>query len=167
MLKVAMICRSTLYKVKGGDTIQVLETARGLTELGVAVDIKLASERVEYNNYDLLHFYNIIRPADILCHIERSSLPFVVSTILVDYSEFDMQNRAGITGWVLRLFTDGTNEYIKTLARAILLKDKLPGLSYILNGHTKSIDRILKRASLLLPGSENEYERLKNRFNCN
>lgn len=45
-------------------------------------------------------------------------------------------------------------------------RDKLFSLSYILNGQTKSIHKILKRASLLLPGSENEYARLKDHFNC-
>lgn len=161
-----MISRSTLFKVKGGDTIQVLETAKCLMRFGVFVDIKLANEDIKYNEYDLLHFFNITRPADILCHTEQTSLPYVVSTIHIDYGEFDRQYRTGIAGKVLRLFTSDRNEYIKTLMRAFLRRDKVRCFSYVVNGQAKSIDKILKQARLLLPNSENEYQRLKHRYNC-
>ena len=166
MLRVAMISRSTLFKVKGGDTVQVMQTAKQLTQLGLMVDIKLASEVIHYDQYHLLHFFNITRPADILYHIEKTSVPFVVSTILIDYSEFDKQYRSGLGGKVLRFYSRDSNEYIKTLARALLRKDKLPGMSYIVNGQAKSIDKVLKRARLLLPNSENEYRRLKREYDC-
>src|ERR1700749_4989904 len=86
-IKVAMIVRSTLYTVQGGDTIQALQTARSLCAEGITVDIKLTNEQIDYNSYHLLHFFNITRPADILYHIRKSTLPFVVSTILINYSE--------------------------------------------------------------------------------
>ena len=38
-------------------------------------DIKLTNEKIDYSKYDLLHFFNITRPADILYHLEKSSLP--------------------------------------------------------------------------------------------
>ena len=88
-MKIVFIVRSTLFTARGGDTIQVEETAANLRNLGVAVDIKKASEKINYNDYDLLHFFNIIRPADILLHINRSGKPFVVSTILVNYALYD------------------------------------------------------------------------------
>ena len=64
-MRVVFITRATLYSVKGGDTLQVLQTARHLEELGIQVDIRLTNERISYDQYDLLHFFNIIRPADI------------------------------------------------------------------------------------------------------
>ena len=76
MLKVAMIVRTTFYTAKGGDTIQVLQTAAHLAGYNTCVDIKLTNEKIEYGQYDLLHFFNITRPADILYHIRRSGKPF-------------------------------------------------------------------------------------------
>ena len=72
MIRVAMIVRSTFYTVKGGDTIQVLQTATGLAAYNVHADIKRTDEKIAYENYDLLHFFNITRPADICCHIRKA-----------------------------------------------------------------------------------------------
>src|SRR3954462_8466461 len=88
-IKVAMIVRSTLYTVQGGDTIQALQTARSLRKQGIRVDIKLTNDRIDYTRYHLMHFFNITRPADILYHIRKTEIPFVVSTILINYSEYD------------------------------------------------------------------------------
>ena len=80
-MKVAFITRATLHTVKGGDTIQVLQTAKQLVQLGFSVDVKLTHEEINYAYYDLLHFFNITRPADILFHIQKAGKPFVISTI--------------------------------------------------------------------------------------
>ena len=58
-MKVAFITRSTLYAVPGGDTEQILQTARFLKELGVEVDLFLTTEKINYAEYDLLHVFNI------------------------------------------------------------------------------------------------------------
>ena len=85
-MKVAFIARATLYKVPGGDTVQILETAKHLHELGVEVSIFLSHEKINYQEFDLLHFFNLVRPADILYHIKRTNTPYVISPIFVDYS---------------------------------------------------------------------------------
>src|ERR1700741_502747 len=103
-MKIAFITRSTLHSVPGGDTEQVLQTAKFLKELGVEVELFLTTEKINYSQYDLIHVFNITRPADILYHISKTNKPVVVSTILVDYTEFDMQHRKGLPGLVLRLF---------------------------------------------------------------
>jgi glycosyltransferase involved in cell wall biosynthesis len=166
-MKVAMITRGTLFEVQGGDTVQVSETARHLIALGVSVDIKLTNEMIDYTQYDLLHFFNITRPADILHHINKSKKPYVVSTILIDYSEFDKRYRKGLSGLMLRFLSPDFNEYIKTLARVILKKDKLVSWSFVLTGQRRSIKKILKGASIILPNSNSEYNRLKNCYSSN
>ncbi len=164
MHKVAMIARSTLYSIRGGDTVQVLETARHLLGLGVQVDIRLTDEVIDYAKYDLLHFFNIIRPADMLFHIKRSGKPYVVSTILIDYSEYDKYQRKGVAGLVFRFLSADTIEYVKTIARWILGKDRLMSKSYLWKGQYSSICEILKNASMLLPNSTLEYERIVARY---
>ncbi len=162
-----MIARSTLYTAKGGDTIQALETARGLVRNGIAVDLKLTGETIHYQDYDLLHFFNITRPADILYHIQQSGKPYVVSTILIDYSEYDKHYRNGLPGIVFRLLSSDSIEYLKAISRRILGTDKLMSLSYLWKGHRRSVKEIVKQAKLLLPNSNSEYKRLKERYGCN
>jgi hypothetical protein len=103
-IKVVMIVRSTLYTVQGGDTIQALQTARSLRTQGIKVDIKRTNDEIDYNSYHLLHFFNITRPADILYHMKKTNTPFVVSTILINYSEYDKYHRKGISGILFRIY---------------------------------------------------------------
>ena len=163
-MKIAFITRSTLHTVPGGDTEQILQTAKFLQQLGVDVSLFLTSEPIDYSRYDLVHFFNLTRPADILSHISKAAKPAVVSTILVDYTEYDAHHRKGVPGLVLRLFPSAANEYIKTIARWLLRKDGLQGKSYLWKGQTKSIREILQKAELLLPNSEAEYRKLEQQY---
>jgi glycosyltransferase involved in cell wall biosynthesis len=164
MIRVAMIARSTLFTCRGGDTVQVMQTASYLRALGVVVDVKLANEPIDYGQYSLLHFFNIIRPADILYHINNAKKPYVVSTIFVDYSEYEKQQRKGVAGFVFGFISADGIEYLKTIARKLLGRDSLRSLSYVWRGQRKSVCNILDRASLLLPNSGSEYKRLQNRY---
>lgn len=157
--KVAFITRSTLYNTPGGDTVQIVQTAKQLAELGIDCEILLSNQTIDYQQYQLLHFFNITRPADILYHCEKSQKPFVVSTILVDYSEYDKHHRKGLAALFNFLPADGI-EYVKTMARWLLGRDHLASLSYGWKGQRKSIMEILSGASMLLPNSESEYRRL-------
>ena len=160
-MKVAFIARSTLYNVHGGDTVQILETAKYLGTSGISVSVFLTNEKINYKEFDLLHFFNITRPADILFHIKKSDKPFVISPVFVDYSEYDKQHRKGISGFILRQLSAPANEYIKTISRWLLNKDKLQSKSYIWKGHKKTSQEIFEKASLLLPNSQSEYEQVK------
>ena len=114
-MKVALIGRSTLYSVPGGDTVQVTQTDRGLNALGISASVTLSNAFIDYAKYDLLHFFNITRPADILNHTENSGKPYVVSTILCDYSEYDRRYRKGL-GALLSFFSNDGTEYLKAVA---------------------------------------------------
>jgi glycosyltransferase involved in cell wall biosynthesis len=166
MIKVAMVVRSTLYTVPGGDTIQAMQTARSLRMQGVKADIKLTNETIDYNNYHLLHFFNITRPADILYHIRKAKIPFVISTILINYSEYDKYHRKGLAGMLFRYLPGDTIEYLKVISRWILGKDKMMSLSYAWKGQKKSIHEIITKATLILPNSSSEFIRLKQIYGC-
>ncbi len=158
-MKAALITRSTLYSVPGGDTVQVVQTARQLVQLGVDAEILLSDAHIDYDQYDLLHFFNITRPADILYHSKKAKKPFVVSTILCDYTGYDKHHRKGI-GALFGYLAADTIEYLKTMARWVLGRDKLASLEYAWKGQRKSIMEILQRAKMILPNSTSEYRRL-------
>ncbi|MGN6533395.1 MAG: hypothetical protein ACTHK0_16755, partial [Ginsengibacter sp.] len=124
-MKVAMISRSSLFTSKGGDTIQMQQTARHLREMNLEVDIRLTKEKISYEKYDLLHFFNLTRPADILTHIQKSKTPFVVTPLLIDYSEFDQYHRKGLSGKIFHHLSAGQIEYFKMAGRVVKRQETL------------------------------------------
>lgn len=164
-MKVLFVVRSTLFTAKGGDTTQVTETALQLQRLGVAVDIKKTNEKIDYNSYDLLHFFNIIRPADILVHIKRSGKPFVITPIVVDYSYYDKYQRPGLAGKVFRWLPAAGIEYTKTVSRTVRRKDSLASTSYLWKGQQRSIREILQQTKCVLASAGEEYRQLVNLYN--
>jgi len=157
-LSVLMLARPDLLTYPGGDTTQVLKTAEALRKIGVKVDIN--PREIDYGAYDLMHFFNIIDPEDILGHIRSTKLPFVVSTIYCLYEEYDRYHRKDLIGWAYRLLpTDGV-EYLKTIAKWLIKGDKINSKEFFWRGHSGSIKEIIRNAACLLPNSESEYKRL-------
>src|SRR5258705_1739565 len=159
-MKVAFITRSTLDTAPGGDTIQIKQTARQLRNLGAEVDILPTTLKIDYGQYDLLHFFNIVRPADLLYHIAKSKKPFVLSPIYIDYSEYDRHHRKGISGFFFCRFSPAANEYFKTISRWLLGKDSLRSKSFFFKGQMRSIKEVIDKASYLIPNSEAQYTSL-------
>jgi glycosyltransferase involved in cell wall biosynthesis len=166
-LKILFIARASLHKDPGGDTVQILKTAEYLRKINVGVDIRLANEKMNYADYDLLHCFNIIRPADILYHLKESAKPFVVSTIYVDYSAFERSARKGIPGLLFKLLSSDFAEYLKVMARSVLNGEKIISTDYILAGHRKAVKKIISKAAMLLPNSESELRRLLRHYGGN
>jgi glycosyltransferase involved in cell wall biosynthesis len=160
-MNILMIVRSNLYTSAGGDTTQIDMTATHLRKLGVGVDIVLSNEVKNLEGYDLLHFFNIIRPDDILPFINTGRIPFVVSTIFVDYTEYERNNRSGTLGFLFRQLSSGQVEYCKAVARWVFNGDRLQSGYYILNGHRASMKKVVQQSRLLLPNSHSEYQRLE------
>lgn len=163
-MKVAFVSRATLFSGKGGDTFQITNTANELRQLGIDVDILVSEHDIDYSQYDLLHFFNIIRPDNILIHIRRSGKPFVVSTIFVDYSEFEKKARRGLPAIIFKLLPADTIEYLKAVARSLLSGEKIKSRYFFWNGQKKSIRKIATKAAMLLPNSVNEYERFQKAY---
>jgi len=166
-MRVAFITRSTFFSSKGGDTLQAQYTAKYLRHLNVSVDIKLTHEKVNYDEYDLLHFFSLIRPADILPHVDAHKKPFVVTPLLIDYSEFDKNYRKGIAGKLFRFFSSDQIEYLKTIARWIKRQERLQNYSYLIKGQRNAIKKILQQAALILPNSEMEYRQVIRSYSLN
>ena len=159
-MRVAFIARSSLHSAKGGDTIQIIQTARHLELLNIKVDIRLTDEKINYQQYDLLHFFNLIRPSDILPHIHNPDIPFAVTPLLLDYSEYDKYHRGGYSGKLLSCLSRDQIEFAKTIARWAKRQQKIKSFSYFLNGQKSSVKTIIKKAAILLPNSEMEYHQL-------
>lgn len=163
-MKILFIARHDLFTYAGGDTTQIVSTAKYLGKIGVDVTIKLSHEKIDYTPYQLIHYFNIIDPEDILGHIFKSKKPYVVSTIYVDYSEFDRVARKDLIGLISKFIANNRIEYLKTLAKYILNGEQVSTPLFFLIGHKNAIRHILKNASCLLPNSHNEYKRIVQDF---
>jgi len=158
-----MIARRTLHSSPGGDTIQIVSTAKYLKLLDIEVDIFIGDGEVDYSKYDIMHFFNIIRPDDILPHIFKSKLPYVVSTIFVDFSEYE-KNRKGVLGLLANIISSDNLEYLKAIGRFLKNGDKISSKYYLFKGHRASIKYIARKAKLLLPNSHSEYLRFVKKY---
>ena len=161
-MKVLFTTRASLFSQPGGDTQQIVQTANSLKLLGHQVDIVLRGEKIQLEKYDIVHFFNLGRPADLVEILPRITQPLVVSSIWVDYSEYDHQ-RSGTVGKIKNIFGYDAVEYAKSLARGINGSDKLPGWHYIKQGHHESMRLIAERADAVICSSISE----KNRINKN
>lgn len=162
-MRVAFITRLNLYKIAGGDTVQIEQTARQLKLLGVEVDILRSVDAIPYEKYDILHFFGIPRPGDIVYHSKLAKMPFVVSTIHCTYGDYYKHNPKGV-GAIFSGLTHDSMEYFKTIARWLVGKDHRPSLHYFLNGQRKSIIEVLRTANFILPNSQSELDRLKDSY---
>lgn len=165
MVRIALITRSTLFDVPGGDTVQIVNLSKYLLQHNVEATIRLSDEVIDYPAYDMLHFFNLTRPADILHHIRRSNRPFAITPIAVDYSEYDKTCRGGITGFIFRHLKPDSIEYLKTVARLVNGTDTLSTPAYLWTGQRRSIQEILQQASMIFPSSEMETQTLQKSYN--
>lgn len=158
-MKVAIISRATLYSVPGGDTRQMVETAKYLRKEGITVDIFATNGEIDYASYDLLHFFNITRPADIIKHVKQSHKPFVISPIFVAYDKINEQGKGGLLKIASKLLTADGLQYLKSIGRWLLNGEKIVSWQYLFLGQRGSITWLAKRAAYMLPNSENEMRR--------
>lgn len=163
-LNIGFISRSTLYKSPGGDTVQMEMTAKYLRKLGHHVQLFTTNEHIDYQEYDLFHFFNITRPADILGHISKIKTPFFISPIYLDLHEYERKNRKGFLGLMTKLFKPSRIEYMKCIARYIMNGEKIESWDYIFKGHQHSIQKLLRECTALLPNSQSEYARIQQSF---
>ncbi|MDX5405234.1 MAG: glycosyltransferase family 4 protein, partial [Bacteroidota bacterium] len=163
MLRIAFISRASLYDQPGGDTIQIQETANALRREGHEVDILLSGTPLVEDGYDLVHFFNLGRPADLLRYMPLD-IPLVISPILVDYSQVEKNHPSPIRRSLFRIFGGNGMEFLKVMGRSLSRSDLFPGWGYILRGHWRSCRYLLASAQAVIPTTEAEAERLKAEF---
>lgn len=163
-MKVLMLTRSTLFTSPGGDSIHIELTAKYLRKLGAEVDVKLSNSRIDYSKYDLIHFFNIIRPADLLVHLDKSPKPCVISPIFVKYDEYQKKGTHGLFKLLFNALSNDQAEYCKTLARWFLNGEEIVSKEYLYLGHRKSIEKITAKCQGFLVNSHSELSRFINEY---
>lgn len=164
-MNVLFLARSTLYTVSGGDTIQILATAKYLRKLGVTVDIKLSNETIDYKRYNLIHVFNVTRPADALRHVTKSNKPYVISTIYIDFSDYLKTHAKGLAAVISRNISIDALDYTRTIGRWLKSGESIKSKRYIFMGQRRAVQELTNGAAHLLPNSESEYQRFAKHYN--
>ena len=152
-MRILFLARTTLHIQPGGDTVQMVETAKALRRLQNEVDIAIKGEKIDFAKYDLVHFFNLGRPAGLISYIDKISCPIFISTIWVDY-----------TPKTDNLWVEDAREYAKSIARWINKTDSFPGKKFLMMGQTNAIKTIINRASCLITTTDLEAGRIQNYF---
>lgn len=162
-MKALFVARSTLFSQYGGDSVQVENTARALEKRGHHVKIITAGTPTRPDEFDVIHFFNIGRPADFVQYL-HSDTPIVVSSIFVDYLETELRHPSRWRRTVAKLWGTHGIEYLKVLARWVRGTDRFPGMRYLLAGHWRTARYILAEAKAVITSSQNERLRLHDHF---
>jgi glycosyltransferase involved in cell wall biosynthesis len=162
-MRVLFVSRKTLFSSPGGDTVQILKTKEYLGKLGVLVDLDLDG-KANPGSYDLVHFFNLIRPDDLLWRLPSIKRPIVISPIYIDYSESERECGDPKRRILSMLLGKYGVEYSKVILRTLVGNDPLKSWQYLLKGHRRSIASLLSRCDMLLPNSKSEYLRLSSDF---
>jgi glycosyltransferase involved in cell wall biosynthesis len=164
-MKVAFIVRPNLYSIAGGDTVQIDQTARRLRELGVEVDILLSNAVFPHDKYDVLNFFHITRSAAILLQTKNINKPIVVSTIHCPYGDYDKHGGPWSIRSLFAMMSEDAKDYFRTISRWLRGREGLP-FNYIWTGQRHSINKVLKKANMILPNSMSELNRIRERYAC-
>lgn len=162
-MRVLFQTRASIKTVPGGDTIQLERTARYLRLKGVDVEIDVARNE-DVRTFDLVHLFNLTRPQDLFVLAKRAKAaakPVVLSTIYVDYSEYEREARGGLLGQVNKVLSPWQVERLKTAARAVVGGEWSVGSARVaLQGYRSMCNQVLGMTDLLLPNSESELTRI-------
>ena len=163
-MKVLFITRPTVFSGPGGDTVQLQNTAAALAKFGVDVHLS-ESIKPSLDGFDLVHFFNLRNPQDLLHNVRRvkkAGIPSVLSTIWGSYLEGDRATRNGLQGFISKNFSEHSVEYAKAMARVLVNGNFHSGmLQYFLAGHLTSQKEICKSVDVLLPNSPTELARVR------
>lgn len=158
-MHIAFVARKTLYSQPGGDTVQVEQSAAALRRQGHNVSITTSGTPLP-DNIDVLHGFNLGRPADLLSYFTSFRGKKVLSSIYVDYALADSARFP----LLYKILGKHGLEHMKTLARAVNGSDRWPGLAYALRGQHRNVQALLKHTHTVLTSSDSEASRLEQDF---
>ncbi len=163
-MRVTLLSRPDLHSAPGGDTVQIIETARALNALGVTAEISVEL-RPQLDAVDLVHIFNITRPHEALeqlHHAKSSGRLVALSPIFCPMTEFERACRPQPLRSILRHCQPETIEYAKLLAKSLRSWKWTAGLrQLVLRGYKHCIAELVRSADVILPNSESELRRLR------
>lgn len=136
-MKILFLVRPDLFRIKAGDTIQVLNLAKALNNLGL--DITISTElRPNLKKYDLVHCFNILRFK--VCYwnclwVKEQNKPLFLTPIYWNLAEYLQYNKKHELEWWYQ--------------------------------RQKKMQKIFNLIDLIVPNAELEWQQIKKDFQIN
>lgn len=166
MIKIAYLCRKSIFSDPGGDTVQLKQTLKELELNNKFYGEVFTSPNAllcKLNDFNGVHIFGILDICEfiqILQPIKRSGKKIFISTIYVDYYQFERNSRVGAAKILSSLLDKYQIEYAKNAVK-FLLRKRSASLKYFLYGHRRSIRMALSMADAVLPNSTSELRRVE------
>ena len=163
--------RVDLWDKRGGDTIQIEETAKELRKLGVGVDI-VNNWKLNLSSYDLVHIFQL----DWVCesylyalNAKKQNKKLVLSPIhhsereVIEFEEF---LRSSFRRFVNPIFpSQESKDVLKNVYRSLFdLRKMYPTLLSIFYGYRKEQKEVLEMSDIVLAQTNKEAEDLRTDF---
>ncbi|MGJ0843078.1 glycosyltransferase [Clostridium tertium] len=165
-MRVLIQNRPNMFKVPGGDTVQLLKTKEKLENLGVEVDVTTEIYPKNIDKYDIVHIFNVTRINE--CYLQfwnakKMNKKIVISPIYHSKEQLDEYEKKALRGIVKILKNFLKNNEILEIAKAFfrVLKNisGFKGLiKQIFIGYTNMQKNVLLNADMILPNSQMELE---------
>lgn len=166
-MKVLMQARVSLFTVPGGDTVQMVETARALQRREVDAHVTVDLD-ADPRGFDLVHLFNLGRVQE-SAHLARravdAGVPVVLSPIYWDTSEFERRGHSGARAVICRILPLDAAERLRGVWRYLADGERNPATwQLVVRGWRRLQRYVLSVASCLLPNSAAELELLRREF---
>lgn len=157
--------RFDLFKVKGGDTVQIQNTKESLEKLGHKITINSEVHACEKDNYDLVHLFNIDWIVETYFQFKqanRNNIPTVLSAI--HHSEQRQKMMEDNTNYYFRILSNSlfegvqANSELKNLYRGLFQDPKrLPlAIKQIASGMKNQQRYVLEHVNQIIVQTEAE-----------
>lgn len=168
-MRVLFGVRPHLERYPGGDTTQILSTARELRVAGIQVDLR-TDVPSSLETWDLVHLFHLDRLWENMLWVRAVAgrLPVVLSPIWWPKDAYNAHARRGVQGAVARLA--GTNAYdsLRVMQRSVMAFAERPGGATLPRPAAwrfrPAVRELLGAAALVLPNSEAEQRALESYF---
>jgi glycosyltransferase involved in cell wall biosynthesis len=165
--RVLLAGRTDLFSKRGGDTVQIEQTAEALRALGV--DARASSElEPDLTGLDVVHLFNLTRIGETAHHFRRArrlGLPCVLTAIHQDLREYHRHGRRGWVGRMGRALGAETMEQARVLAHA--MRDRAMGqvaAAQLTRGYRRSQLEVLEGVASVIAATALELAELTREF---
>jgi glycosyltransferase involved in cell wall biosynthesis len=161
-MNILMQSRASLFRIPGGDTIQILKTKEYLEKRGVKVDVslELAPDLSSYDLVHLFHFFRIHETFVQSLHAKKQNKKVVLSPIYVsrrmrDY--FETHADLGYIKFINRFLGEEMRERVKGVWHYLKDKERNDATNRLItSGYRKLQILALKNIDAYLPNSNAE-----------
>lgn len=169
-MKILFQVRSDLFKKRGGDTVQIENTAKELRNLGVSVDIE-SSNSINLSSYDIVHIFQldwVCEPYLQAINVKKFNKPLVLSPIHHSNSEvenFEKYDRYDFRRIVNILVpSQEYREILKNFYRALVelnLSKLAPTMLSLYDGFRNEQKKVLDLSDVVVVQTEEEARNLR------